>query len=516
MKSKLTGPYLDEPNSDSGEVPRRRLPVVGQLVSERYEIKRRIGEGGMGVVFEAFDEAEHRRVALKFPHPDLRAQPELLQRFHREADVLSQLDHPAIVTVMGKRRAADGTPFLVTELLEGINLRQYLEERGPLNVQLAVEMLLPVCDGISVANRNGFVHRDVKPGNLFVELEAGVPLRVKLLDFGLARVSEVTPLTREGTVLGTLGYMAPECARGELDIDGRADVFSLGTVLYECVCGRRAFPGSSMQEVGAQLRAPVPPQLPGERGVKLPMLQAILDRALARERDDRYSDVHELVCALRQLPEDELRLTYDVKAETAALVATALDSEGAFETRTSANANASLETAPTDLTEPTAGAQDYTAMTAVYGAMFRGPVCTIIWRGETDQATIEAIKQAVLSHMKHNARAVLLTIFEPGTKAPPARVREAAAAANDQLIEAGLLQIIGVVPVAGFFGALVRGVLTNLFRLSSNAPPVRLFASTRDACDWAAAILPATFDPIATSEAIEAFRVEFMRTRDDR
>ena len=231
-----------------------------------YRITAKIGEGGMGEVYRAHDERLERDVALKVLPDSVAGDPQRLARFEREAKALAALNHPNIATVFGfetvesdadagsihKPRAPSPTTFLVMELLEGETLLEYLHKnRGGLPSRRVQEIGGAVATGLGAAHAKGVVHRDIKPSNIFLCSDG----RVKILDFGLAATHEAVdpeaetgsmeiPLTREGQVLGTAGYMAPEQVRGE-PADERSDIFALGCVLYEMVAGHRAFEGKT-------------------------------------------------------------------------------------------------------------------------------------------------------------------------------------------------------------------------------------------------------------------------------
>jgi len=232
--------------------------MIGAQVS-RYRVLSKLGGGGMGVVYEAEDLELGRRVALKFLPDEVEAGSKALERFRREARAASALNHPGIC-VLHDIDEHEGRPFLVLERLEGHTLAELLHD-GPLPVERVVELCDQIADALDAAHRAGIVHRDLKPANLFVTQRG----QVKILDFGLARIATgsadstgsgtpadaptiVDPrLTETGAVVGTVAYMSPEQARGQM-LDARSDLFSLGIVLYEATTGRLPFAGSSAAE----------------------------------------------------------------------------------------------------------------------------------------------------------------------------------------------------------------------------------------------------------------------------
>jgi serine/threonine protein kinase len=227
--------------------------MIGRTLSH-FEITAKLGEGGMGEVWRATDTSLQREVALKVLPAEMASSPEGLERFRREAKALAALDHPGIVTVFSVEEA-DGVQFLTMQLVDGQPLDRLIPEGG-LAVERILEIAVGLADALAAAHERGIVHRDLKPANVMVAKDG----RVKVLDFGLARMSEVQAggpagselptelLTREGVVMGTVSYMAPEQVRGEL-VDSRSDLFALGVVLYELSAGRRPFGGSSLADV---------------------------------------------------------------------------------------------------------------------------------------------------------------------------------------------------------------------------------------------------------------------------
>jgi len=283
--------------------------MINETVAH-YRILRKLGAGGMGVVYEAEDTRLGRRVALKFLPEDSRQDKQALERFVREARAASALSHSSICTIHAIEDSNDRT-FISMELLEGQSLDKLLTS-GPLAVSRAIEMGIQLADALDAAHKKGIVHRDIKPGNIFIT-ESG---SVKILDFGLAKLvarptsessddhtigaAPVTLLTSPGMAVGTIQYMSPEQARGE-EIDGRSDLFSLGAVLYQMLTGKQAFPGSTSAVVFDNIlnSAPVAPI---ELNIEIPAeLERILNKALEKDRDVRYQVAAELRADLKRL-----------------------------------------------------------------------------------------------------------------------------------------------------------------------------------------------------------------------
>ncbi|MBX3206441.1 MAG: protein kinase [Labilithrix sp.] len=283
-------------------------PLVGALVGETYQIVRVVGEGGMGRVYEARHlRLKERRFAVKCLHSDLARNAEMAARFLREAETASSIKHDNVVDVFDVHHLADGTPYLVGEFLEGEELADYVTKRGPLDPQVAAKVARQVCDALEAAHERGIVHRDMKPENVFV-LAASIAafergeartLRVKVLDFGISKAGpgDNSQLTRTGVIMGTPSYMAPEQARGR-PVDHRADVYSLGACLYFMVTGKRPFdsddPTSTLSMVLTE-----DPVRPREIDQRIPeMLELIIQRAMAKDANDRYASMRELEKAL--------------------------------------------------------------------------------------------------------------------------------------------------------------------------------------------------------------------------
>lgn len=282
-------------------------PLIGKVVSGRYRIVDVLGEGGIAVVYRAEHLGLGRMVALKVLHPMYGEHEELRARFEREAQALAALSHPHIVNLLDYGVEED-MPYLVMELLEGRTLRDLLDEHGTLPPERAFAVLRQVLRGLSFAHGQGLVHRDLKPGNVFLQALPDTADHVKILDFGFAKFvageqrDEGPALTRAGKVFGTPAYMSPEQVTGG-GIDGRADLYAVGVLLYEMLAGRKPFEG----EVPEMIRAKVlgtPMRLAEARPeIQIhPALDRLLEQALAR-KDDRYQDANTMLAALDAVPQ---------------------------------------------------------------------------------------------------------------------------------------------------------------------------------------------------------------------
>ena len=258
----------------------------------RYHLERLIGAGGMAQVWEATDLVLGRRVAVKVLHPHLAGDDAFVARFRAEAVAAARLSHPNIVGVYDT--CSDGVhEAIVMELLDASTLRRYLDEHHTVDAETTVRIGLRLLDALEAAHRAGLVHRDVKPSNILLCADG----RVKIADFGIAKADDQTELTQEGSLVGTATYLAPEQLLGN-SVDGRADLYSLGIVLYECLTGRVPFQGESGAAVAlARLHSdPVDPRR--LRADVPPIVADAVLRALQREPDDRFDSAADLRAAL--------------------------------------------------------------------------------------------------------------------------------------------------------------------------------------------------------------------------
>ncbi|MEE9169291.1 MAG: protein kinase, partial [bacterium] len=271
--------------------------MIGQKVHQ-YQIVEKLGEGGMGVVYKARDTKLDRFVALKFLPRHLRQAEEERRRFIHEAKAASALDHPNICTIHEIGETDDGQMFIAMSYYEGSHVREKISQ-GPLPLDEALNIAMAVCEGLARAHEEDIVHRDIKPENIMITVRG----EVKLVDFGLAKLAGRSVLTKEGTTLGTMAYMAPEQAQGA-EMDHRTDIWALGAVLYEMVSGQQPFKGEYEQVVAYSiLNEEAEPLTALRTGVPME-LERIVNKTLEKDRELRYQSAADLLSDLKKLTKD--------------------------------------------------------------------------------------------------------------------------------------------------------------------------------------------------------------------
>src|SRR5437870_2742369 len=264
------------------------MTLAGRVFSNRYAIQRELAQGGMAEVYLAHDQLLNRPVALKALFPEYAREPSFVERFRREAQAAANLNHPNIVAIYDWGQE-DGTYFIVMEYVEGRVLRDLIRSEAPLDPNQAAEITAEIASALAFAHRNGVVHRDVKPGNVLLTRSG----TVKVTDFGIARAGTSDGLTQTGSVMGTATYFSPEQAQG-LAVDGRSDVYSVGIVLYEMVCGVPPFTAESPVSV-AYKHVREEPIAPSLRNPEVPpALEQIILGALAKDPEHRYQSADDL------------------------------------------------------------------------------------------------------------------------------------------------------------------------------------------------------------------------------
>jgi serine/threonine protein kinase len=277
-------------------------PWLGLLLFERYRVVRRVASGGMGLVYEARHEQLGRKFALKFLNPKLDADPKMRARFLREARAAGAVDNEHVCAIVDVGLGPEDAPCIVMEYLEGENLAALLERDGPLLVPRAVDIVRQVCRGLASAHARGVIHRDLKPKNLIVCRRSDGRELVKIVDFGIAKLSErdvtESAVTTTGATMGTPHYMSPEQARGEKELDQRADIYSLGVILYELLSGQKPHPGDSYNAIIYHILSRTPVPLREHRADVPEALARIVHRSLESDPKDRFASAGELEKAL--------------------------------------------------------------------------------------------------------------------------------------------------------------------------------------------------------------------------
>jgi len=279
-------------------------PFEGKTLVSRYRMIRRVGTGGFGAVYEAEDTKIRKRVAVKVLARDLVGDASMVSRFRKEAEAASKVGHENIIDITDFDRTPDGHYFLVMEFLDGTDLGTIIRNGEKISLARVLDIMIQVCRGLDKAHEKGIVHRDLKPGNIFLTARGSIVDFVKLLDFGITKFTEMdedgSRLTRTGQIIGTPMYMSPEQALGEEEIDHRADIYSLGVIMYELVTGQPPFTAVNYLGIIAQ-HASDPPTPPSKvrPDLEIPVeVEDIILRTLAKRPDDRYPSCVEMEEAL--------------------------------------------------------------------------------------------------------------------------------------------------------------------------------------------------------------------------
>jgi serine/threonine protein kinase len=274
------------------------LPEPGETFAGKYLIVRVLGEGGMGIVYEAVHRRLDVKVAIKTLLPAVMGQPDLVARFEREGRAAARLRNRHVAHTLDVDESEEGLPYMVMEYLEGVDLDLDLQRRGRLPIEESVDYVLQACEAMDEAHGLGIIHRDLKPANFFVCTVNGERV-LKVLDFGISKTEDERGrrLTNTEVTLGTPVYMSPEQVRGTRDLDHRSDIWSLGVILYELLAGEPPFGGSATAAAVAIATDPIPP-LSLKRPDVPAGLEAAIERALSKEPQDRFDDVASFAAAL--------------------------------------------------------------------------------------------------------------------------------------------------------------------------------------------------------------------------
>ncbi|MFH2007629.1 MAG: serine/threonine-protein kinase, partial [bacterium] len=295
-------------------------PLIGTQFGESYQIIRVIGEGGMGKVYEARHVRLSKRYAIKILHPQFNANDQTIARFRREAEAASAIGMENILDVIDFNSTPDGVYYIVTEYLEGRSLARAFAEDGIMKIPRALSILHQMARALTAAHSREIVHRDLKPENIFLVRRFETDDFVKVLDFGISKVrSGGDRLTQAGQIIGTPHYMSPEQAQGELNLDHRSDIYSLGAIMYEMFTGRLPFDAESVQRILVRLLTEEPPP-PRTQKPDLPEdIEAVILKAMAKDPAARYSTMAELDRAIAQLYAHHVGGDLSTPASTAGL-----------------------------------------------------------------------------------------------------------------------------------------------------------------------------------------------------
>jgi tRNA A-37 threonylcarbamoyl transferase component Bud32 len=300
----ISTPNAAESGARDEETAERLAP--GEIVAERYRVVSFLGEGGMGAVYRVEHQHMRKAFALKVMHHALLDRPEIVARFEREARAAGSIDHPNVAAATDFGRLPDGSFFLILEFVRGRSLRDEVAA-GALGPDRATRIMRGIVAGVGAAHAKGIVHRDLKPENVMLVDHDGDPDFVKVLDFGIAKLEPLAPagggavappLTQMGAVIGTPEYMSPEQAMGN-PVDARSDLYSIGVIFYELLCGQCPFEGDGVRLLHQHVLGEVPP-LPMDVAKLDPRIPRIVDKLLAKQPGDRFATAAELGVALTE------------------------------------------------------------------------------------------------------------------------------------------------------------------------------------------------------------------------
>lgn len=311
---------MTESDEQTARAHAAREALVGKTIAGRYVLRGLLGHGGMGAVYEAEHVGLGKRFAIKFVDPEFATDETVVARFAREARAMSTVESAHIVTVFDAG-AEDGRPFLVMELLRGEDLGQRLRRQARILVGESMHIVAQVLKGLARAHAAGIIHRDLKPDNVFLVKGDTDPLFAKIVDFGISKIerprANTTPLalTGRGTVLGTPFYMSPEQAQASSDVDARADLYSVGAILFECLSGRPPHTGESYEQVILSICMRDAPDVRAVDPKISPAVSQFIARSLARDRNQRFTSAERMLAALHEVaPEEKTRVPLDVVA----------------------------------------------------------------------------------------------------------------------------------------------------------------------------------------------------------
>jgi serine/threonine-protein kinase len=297
----------------------------GDVVGGKYRVERVLGAGGMGCVVVARHVRFDDRVALKVLHEDIAERPEIVERFMREGRAARQIRSEHVVQVTDVDLLESGAPYLVMEYLDGSDLAGMLQKRGPLPIDTVLEWVLQASEALAEAHTRGIVHRDLKPANLFLTKRSDGSSCVKVLDFGISKIAdpynEAQNLTQTSSMVGTPIYMSPEQLRMAKDVDARADIWSIGVILFELLAGKPPFKADTLAALALMIALDEPANLRELRPDVPEGLAAVIARCLAKERNERYSNIGEVALALAPYAPQRAKISVERIGRVTGLVA---------------------------------------------------------------------------------------------------------------------------------------------------------------------------------------------------
>ncbi len=287
----------------------------GQIIADKYLVERVIGQGGMGIVVAARHIELDDRVAIKFLSYEVMGNSEAVARFAREARASVKIKSEHVARTLDVGRLDSGAPYMIMEYLEGTDLAARVQQQGPLSVESAIAFMLETCEALAEAHAMGIIHRDLKPSNLFIVRKSDGTESIKLLDFGISKITRGTDsgagldMTRTAAIMGSPLYMSPEQLTSSRDVDARTDIWSLGATLFELLTGSPPFTAASIAELGAKVLTYPTPSVRQVRSDVPEMLDFAIQRCLAKSAHDRYANVAEIAAILADYGPQPLRYT---------------------------------------------------------------------------------------------------------------------------------------------------------------------------------------------------------------
>jgi serine/threonine-protein kinase len=484
--------------------PLREIAASASELASRFDLQAVIGAGGVGVVLSARDRETTRRVAIKVLRDTEDLPPATVTRMLREARVMSALRSPYVVRVYEVGQLSNGSPYLVMEYLDGVDLAVRLR-MGPLAVPVAVDVLMQACAAMAEAHQAGIVHRDLKPSNLFLVHDHRQEPMVKVLDFGIARETKLVDqedgatVTASGVALGSPGYMAPEQVRGASSVDARADVWALGLILYEALSGVAPFRGDhaadSLVRIVSEAHVPLrrlAPSIPEG-------LAGVVEMCLEKDRDRRLPSVVDLVRGLapyassRSAEARIVTLARDPLGDRDATITVAPNegsrrvSDGAIPSKPSQEGPTRETASPGALVPRVITCADRVAIAEI------GPVCVSIFYEKHNWEKIDRFRSALMEALERHPQGMgLFSIIQARAKVKRPPEPGPTKALMEVLVEASprLTGIATVIEIDGFMGALVRAVFSGMLPFRPRRLPVSHFRDARAAAQWLSKYVP--------------------------